>query len=453
MKKLAIIMTCVCVLVALCVISASANVYTGQCGDSVTYTYDSDEKTIIISGTGDMYDYNFGSSTASNCLMNNDPYTILESIYPVPEWIHFDITWEDIYGDGNPIPMGIYFYENQIRRIIIEEGVTSIGDFAFYACNIFEIVLPDSILDISVYMIDGNRTEIPSLDEDLEPTYTSTINTGLSDNLIFICNNYSYAAEFAQQYSIDAHYYQHSVTETGTATCITAGTIEDTCQECRYTYSGEAEIRDHNYEENTIKTATCTDAGETLLTCTRCDDSQFSEIAALGHDIANYEAKAVTCTEMGWEAYEACSRCDYTTYKEIPALGHDIITYEATTATCTETGYDAYETCSRCDYTTYAEIAALGHSFEEIIVTKPTVSTVGQLKRTCKTCGLTEHEEIPMLEIVHGDLDGDGTVSVKDVLTSLRAVLSGSSLDGADMNGDGEVNLLDILRMLKASVA
>ena len=48
------------------------------------------------------------------------------------------------------------------------------------------------------------------------------------------------------------------------------------------------------------------------------------------------------------------------------------------------------------------------------------------------------------------DVDGDGIVSVSDVLTVLSSVLNGET--SVDINGDGEINLIDIIRILKLMV-
>lgn len=56
-------------------------------------------------------------------------------------------------------------------------------------------------------------------------------------------------------------------------------------------------------------------------------------------------------------------------------------------------------------------------------------------------------------EPVAGDIDGDGMADVFDVLVTLKVLLDGTALDSADMNGDGELTLLDVLRVLKAVTA
>ncbi|MCD8158323.1 MAG: leucine-rich repeat domain-containing protein [Clostridiales bacterium] len=80
----------------------------GSCGDNLTYTYDSDTYTLTISGTGDMYDY--------------------ESYPDYAPW---------------------YTLKSKITSVIIEDGVTSIGNYAFYYCYFLtSVTIPDSVTSI-----------------------------------------------------------------------------------------------------------------------------------------------------------------------------------------------------------------------------------------------------------------------------------------------------------------
>ena len=81
--------------------SAYADVQTGSCGDNVTYSLDTETGVLTISGTGDMYSY-------------------------------------------GP------FYENtNIKSVIIENGVTSIGDGVFQGCtSLRSVTIPDSVTSI-----------------------------------------------------------------------------------------------------------------------------------------------------------------------------------------------------------------------------------------------------------------------------------------------------------------
>ena len=85
-------------------VSAAEITKSGSCGENLTYTLDS-EGTLTITGTGEMENY---------------------------EW------------NGSP------FYSNSgIKKVIIEDGVTSIGDSAFGWCkSLGDITIPDSVTSI-----------------------------------------------------------------------------------------------------------------------------------------------------------------------------------------------------------------------------------------------------------------------------------------------------------------
>ena len=101
-------------------ISSSAATYSGTCGDNVTWIYDSSTYTLTISGTGDMYDYKY----------NNRP-------------------WES--------------YEDKIKTVIINDGVTTIGAFAIFSFGkVVNVTIPESISVIERSAFEGckNLTNI-----------------------------------------------------------------------------------------------------------------------------------------------------------------------------------------------------------------------------------------------------------------------------------------------------
>lgn len=86
-------------------VKASALATTGQCGDNVYWNYDSETGELVISGTGSMYDYN---------------------------------------NDESP------FYDSNIKNVVIEDGVVTIGRRAFSYCkNLTNITIPDDLIHIS----------------------------------------------------------------------------------------------------------------------------------------------------------------------------------------------------------------------------------------------------------------------------------------------------------------
>ena len=90
----------------------------GPCGVGGNLTWTLDSGTLTISGTGAMADY--------------DPESILDINYP----------WKS--------------HISEIKKIVIESGVTSIGNYAFYNLqNVTEAVIPDSVTSIGKYAFSG----------------------------------------------------------------------------------------------------------------------------------------------------------------------------------------------------------------------------------------------------------------------------------------------------------
>ncbi|MBQ4556132.1 MAG: hypothetical protein IJA60_00610 [Clostridia bacterium] len=64
----------------------------------------------------------------------------------------------------------------------------------------------------------------------------------------------------------------------------------------------------------------------------------------------------------------------------------------------------------------------------------------------------TANAAVTYAESIVGDVDGDGSVSVIDVMLVLNAVTNGKKIVNSDMNGDGSLSLIDVLQLLKKTV-
>ena len=88
-------------------LTAYAAVRTGSCGDNVTYSLDTSTGVLTISGTGDMENYSSYS------------------------------------------PESPFYGTSKIKSVIIDNGITSIGDYAFYKCrSLTSITIPNSVTSI-----------------------------------------------------------------------------------------------------------------------------------------------------------------------------------------------------------------------------------------------------------------------------------------------------------------
>ncbi len=123
---------------------------TGQCGENVYWTYNENERTLTISGTGPMYDY------------EEDSY--------------FD---GDVFQDCTTSP---FFFATNINSIVIEEGVTTVGARAFWLrhSNVESITLPDGLISIN-----GEAFLYSEITDIIIPDSVTTI----GENAFYGCSN------------------------------------------------------------------------------------------------------------------------------------------------------------------------------------------------------------------------------------------------------------------------
>lgn len=100
--------------------SAKSEIINGICGDNLTWTLDTETGIFTVSGTGEMYDYSrYGS-------------------------------------------LG-YQYNGYLKHLVIENGATYIGKYAFYGCeSLVSVTLPNTLANIG-YAAFRNCTSLPSV--------------------------------------------------------------------------------------------------------------------------------------------------------------------------------------------------------------------------------------------------------------------------------------------------
>ncbi len=217
-------------------------------------------------------------------------------------------------------------------------------------------------------------------------------------------------------------------------------------------------------EENRVE-PTCTENGsyDSVVYCTVCESEISREtviIGAVGHTAGEaVEENRVepTCTEDGsYDSVVYCTVCESEISREtvtIGAVGHDLHDVIAKAPTCTEAGWNAYQVCRRegCGYSTYQELPASGHRFGEPTVYEPNYHQEGYSVHTCIVCAYEErYDFVPALELLPGDVNGDGKITQTDYLLLKRAILKLSPLPeefaaAGDFDGDGKTTAADYL--------
>ena len=110
-------------------ISSLALAKSGKCGKNVYWSFDSSTGTVTIIGEGEMYEYSIA----------DDPSPFVESTVV-----------NVVVVDGVTSIGDCAFYDcSSLKSITIPDSVTSIGDCAFYDCSSLKsITIPDSVTSI-----------------------------------------------------------------------------------------------------------------------------------------------------------------------------------------------------------------------------------------------------------------------------------------------------------------
>jgi hypothetical protein len=114
---------------------------TGKCGDNATWSYNSNTNTLTVSGTGAIYDY-------------DEPY--------------FDQSWFAEAGGT----------DSEVKSIVVEEGITSIGAWAFAPFSLVKSVkLPSTLTAIGDYAFQIYNNDFDVLTEITIPSSVTKIGT------------------------------------------------------------------------------------------------------------------------------------------------------------------------------------------------------------------------------------------------------------------------------------
>ena len=155
MLALAILAAAVC-----CGAALAAAPTSGQCGDDVYWSYDDGAGVLTISGTGPMWNYDNSNYFDIGWYLYRYGSSIVieDGVTAIGDWVFFDAKATSVTIPDSVTAIGEAAFYNcrNLSDVTIPESVTSIGSFAFLECeSLTSITIPDSVTSIGIYAFSG----------------------------------------------------------------------------------------------------------------------------------------------------------------------------------------------------------------------------------------------------------------------------------------------------------
>ena len=292
--------------------------YTYWNEDNLTWKLDADG-TLNISGTGAMKNYDSidNLSPVYNNL-NVKKIVIEDGVTSIGELAFYkcsSLTNITIPGNVESIGESAFYSCDNLMDVTLQDGVKSIGNAAFILCNnLTNIVLPNSVTSIGYFAF----KDCTSLTSIKIPDSVTSIGSSAFEN----CS------------SLTSITIPDSVTVIGRsafANCSSLKTISLSCKSSlkKDDFGEQADLvsytNQHLLTKTAAKAATCSESGnKEYWTCEHCgkyflsDDTnpetakavELSEtVISASHKLTKVEAKAATYAENGNKAYWTCEHC------------------------------------------------------------------------------------------------------------------------------------------------
>ena len=360
--------------------------------DNLTWTLDADG-TLTISGTGAMKDYADYLSDGNRSPVDNNSKI------------------KKVVIEKGVTSIGNYAFSRcwGLKSITIPDGITSIGDHAFDSCiNLRSITLPDSITSIGMWAF-YNCWNVPSIiiPDGVTSIEDFTFNSCISLTSITIPDSVTSIGRYAFENCSSLK----SITIPDSVTSIGKGAFKN-CSSLK-----SITIPDSVTSIGAMAFDSCSNLKTISLSCkSSLKKSDFGEQADLvsytnQHLLTKTEAKDATCTEDGNKEYWTCEHCGKYFLSDdanpatatavelsetvIPA-SHKLTKMDAKDATCTESGNKEYWTCEHCGKyflsdDTNPETAKAVEQAETVIPASHKLTKVEAKDATCAKDGNKEY--------------------------------------------------------------
>lgn len=476
----------------------------GQCGDNLTWVL-TEDGILTVSGTGDMWE--FGPTGAPWRGYGNSIVTVIieEGVTGIGSlafdrcYALTDITMPDSLTYINHFA---FQYCYNLTSVVIGSGVTSIGNYAFSECTgLASITIPHGMTDIGAYAF----SECFGLVSIVIPESVKSIHLGAfkdCTNLVSVTipDSVTYiGGQVFQGCSKLWHVLYKGTEEQWSEVLI--GEQNDTLTNAirHYNCTGD-EIVDldngicvlccqHSRGEEVDVQATCTEAGYTGYICNICGHTVKETIVpATGHSGTWFTDSSATCTQPG-SKHRTCPLCGITETQQIPATGHSFTNYISDGNATTEK--DGTKT-ARCDHgcgATHtvadagsklppAKITSNVYTIKDGYISKiPVGLTAVEFLKGISGIGVriqkngttvTESTKIgtgmviqlvsngkvvdSLIIVVTGDTNGDGNISITDMIAVKahilkKILLTGAAAKAADVNQDNGISITDFIQI------
>ena len=187
-------------------LTASAQSYSGTCGEKLTWTLDTDTGILAITGTGAMWDYDYSGTPWYSYSDSIRTVQIADSVTSVGYEAFSgctSLTSVTIPDSVTSIGDWAFSYCTSLTSVTIGNSVTSIGAGAFYECtSLTSVTIPNSVTSIRnyafAYCSSLNYVHIPD-------SVTSIGESILAGSPAYICSDTAecYAKEYAEANGIE----------------------------------------------------------------------------------------------------------------------------------------------------------------------------------------------------------------------------------------------------------
>ncbi len=372
-KFLSVILTFIMVLSIIPITVSAATPTSGTCGENVTWEFDKSTDTLFISGTGAMNNnYTYYNRPWESYEDDIEKVIINKGVTTIGRYAFYDcnyITSVTIHDSVRFINDYAFEYCESLTNIIIPNSVVTIGDLAFFDCmSLTSVTIPDSVIEIG---------------EEAFSYCTSLTSITLSNNITAIdfltfsdCTNLKSVTipegvEIIRESAFHGCENLTNVTIPDSVTIIGVSAFKDCESITDVYYSGTEE----QWKQISIKAYNWDLTGAAIhYNSTGADTHPYLPVVTLP-----------TCTEQGYTTYIcACGYSNNVVDNYVDATGHSHTSEITTPATHTATGVMTY-TCACGDTYTETIEKFADHNYQAV-TTPPTCTEQGYTIYTCE-CG------------------------------------------------------------------